>query len=97
MKPIPEVTGGRVEAIERVRTRSKSLNRLIELVEERIAGRQPVRLATLHANDPEDAKTILKDTSDKVNAVESIFSEVSPVVGTHTGPGTVGIAFMAGM
>ena len=97
MKPILEVTGGRVEAIERVRTRSKSLNRLIELVEERIAGRQPVRLATLHANDPEDAKTILKDTSHKVNAVESIFSEVSPVVGTHTGPGTVGIAFMAGM
>jgi fatty acid-binding protein DegV len=66
-------------------------------VEERIAGRQPVRLATLHANSPEDAKTILKATSEKVNAVETIFSEVSPVVGTHTGPGTVGIAFMAGM
>ncbi len=61
MKPILEVTGGRVEAIERVRTRSKSLNRLVELVEERIAGRQPVRLATLHANSPEDAKTILKE------------------------------------
>jgi DegV family protein with EDD domain len=97
MKPILEVTGGRVEAIERVRTRSKSLNRLVELVEERIAGRQPVRLATLHANSHEDATTILKNTSDKVKAVESIFSEVSPVVGTHTGPGTVGIAFMAGM
>jgi len=97
MKPILEVTGGRVEPIERVRTRSKSLNRLVELVEERIAGRQPVHLATLHANSPEDAKTILKDTSQKVNAVERIFSEVSPVVGTHTGPGTVGIAFMAGM
>jgi DegV family protein with EDD domain len=97
MKPILEVTGGRVEAIERVRTRRKSLNRLVELVEERIAGRQPVHLATLHANAPEDAKTILKDTSDKVKAVESIFSEVSPVVGTHAGPGTVGIAFMAGM
>jgi len=97
MKPILEVTGGRVEPIQRVRTRSKSLNRLVELVEERIAGRQPVRLATLHANSPEDAKTILKATSEKVNAVETIFSEVSPVVGTHTGPGTVGIAFMAGM
>jgi len=97
MKPILEVTGGRVEPIQRVRTRSKSLNRLVELVEERIAGRQPVRLATLHANSPEDAKTILKATTDKVNAIESIFSEVSPVVGTHTGPGTVGIAFMAGM
>jgi DegV family protein with EDD domain len=97
MKPILEVTGGRVEAIERVRTRSKSLNRVVELVQERVAGRQPVRLATLHANSPDDAQILLDDTSQKVKSIESIFSEVSPVVGNHAGPGTVGIAFMAGM
>jgi fatty acid-binding protein DegV len=28
---------------------------------------------------------------------EAFISEVSPVIGTHTGPGTVGICFMAGM
>ena len=28
---------------------------------------------------------------------ELIFSTVSPVVGTHAGPGTVGLAYMAGM
>jgi fatty acid-binding protein DegV len=31
------------------------------------------------------------------NAIETVMSEVSPVVGTHAGPGTVGVAFMAGM
>lgn len=97
MKPILEVTGGRVEGIERVRTRSKSLNRVIEIIEERIGGRKPVRLATLHANSPEDARTLLDMANNRLNAVESIISEVSPVVGTHTGPGTVGLAFMAGM
>ncbi len=97
IKPILEVTGGRVEAIERVRTRNKSLARLIELTEERIAGRSPVRLATLQANAPEEAKELLQLASEKFQAVESISSEVSPVIGTHAGPGTVGLAFMAGM
>jgi DegV family protein with EDD domain len=97
MKPILEVTGGRVEGIERVRTRSKSLSRLVEVIEERINGRSPIHLATLHANSPADAKELLTTASSKFNAVESIFSEVSPVIGTHAGPGTVGLAFMAGL
>ncbi len=97
IKPILEVTGGKVEGIEKVRTRSKSLNRVIEIIGERIGGRTPVRLATLHANAPEEAKTVLEEASKQFNAVEAIASEVSPVVGTHAGPGTVGLAFMAGI
>ncbi len=97
LKPILEVKDGRVEAVERVRTRKKSLTRLVELLEERLAGRQPVRLATLHANSPEDARIILKQANGRIDAVEHIFSELSPTVGTNTGPGTVGLAYMAGM
>lgn len=97
LKPILEVTGGRVEAVERVRTRSKSLERVAELLEERIAGRTPVHLATLHANAPEDAKTLLRLASDRLHPIETIFSQISPVVANHTGPGTVGLAFLAGM
>ncbi len=97
IKPILEVTGGRVEAVERVRTRKKSLLRLVDMVSERINGRTPVRLATLHANAAEDAKELLETANQRFNAIENIFSEVSPVVGNHAGPGTVGLAFMAGM
>ncbi len=97
IKPVLEVVGGKVEAIERVRTRKKSLERLIELAEERIANRRPVRLATLHANAAEEARELLEEASQKLQADEVVFSEVSPVIGTHAGPGTVGLAFMAGM
>jgi DegV family protein with EDD domain len=97
IKPMLEVRDGAVEAVERVRTRRKSLSRIIELVGERIAGRTPVRLATLHANSAEDARIVLDEANAKLGAVESIFSEVSPVVGTQAGPGTVGLAYMAGM
>jgi DegV family protein with EDD domain len=97
LKPILEVVGGRVEAIERVRTRNKSLYRLVELTEERIQGRSPVRLATLNANAVEEAKELMSHATSKITTIENIFSDVSPVVGTHAGPGTVGLAFMAGM
>lgn len=96
IKPILEVTGGKVEGIEKVRTRSKSLDRVVEIIGERIGGRTPVRLATLHANSPEDAQILLEVASGQLNPVESILAEVSPVVGTHAGPGTVGLAFIAG-
>ncbi len=96
-KPILEVRDGRVEGIERVRTRGKSLSRIVELAKEKIAGRTPVRLASLHANAPDDAQTVLKEASQVLNPIETYFSEVSPVIGANAGPGVVGLVFMAGM
>jgi len=97
IKPILEVRDGRVEAVERVRTRKKSLIRVVDMVGERIAGRQPVRLAALHANAPDEAREILEMAKERFHPIETVFSEVSPVVGTHAGPGTLGIVYMAGM
>jgi len=96
-KPILELRDGRVEAAERVRTRTKSLNRIVELVEEHIGGRTPVRLASLHASAPEDAKIVLEEATKKLNPVESYSSEVSPAIGANIGPGVVGLVYMAGM
>jgi len=97
MKPILAIQDGRVEGIERIRTKSKAQERVLELVIEKVGGRSPVRLATLHASAAEDAKALLARAEKELNPVESIFTEVSPTVGTHAGPGTVGLAFMAGM
>jgi DegV family protein with EDD domain len=97
MKPILAIQDGRVEGIERIRTKAKAHDRVLELVVEKVAGRTPVRLATLHANAAEEAKTLLTRAEQALHPVESLFTEVSPTVGNHTGPGTVGLAFMAGM
>lgn len=97
LKPIMEITGGRVEAVERVRTRGKALDRLVELVADRCAGKTPVHMATLHADAEADAKILLDKITPLVNPVESVFAAVSPAVGANAGPGTVGLAWMAGM
>jgi DegV family protein with EDD domain len=97
LKPILAVEGGRVEPVERVRTRSKALDRVVEIVAEKCAGKSPVRIATLHADSPNDAKYMLEKIKPLVNPIETIFAAVSPAVGANAGPGTVGLAYMAGM
>jgi DegV family protein with EDD domain len=96
-KPILEIRDGGVESVERVRTRKKSLARVIRLVEERIDGRKPLHLATLHAKAEEDARWLLDVGCAHLHPEEKVYAEVSPVVGTHGGPGVVGLAYLAGM
>ena len=97
LKPVLAVIDGRVEAIERIRTKSKAVERVLELVAEKTKGQSPIHLATLHANAFVEAKDLLDRATKELNAVESILTDVSPVVGNHAGPGTVGLAYLAGM
>lgn len=94
LKPILAVQEGKVEGIERIRTKSKAHDRVLELVTEKVKGKTGIRIATLHANASDDAQKLLDRASKQLSAVESLFTEVSPVVGTHAGPGTVGLAYI---
>ncbi len=97
LKPLLELRDGRIESIEKVRTKSKAISRMIDLIVDRTAGQNPIRLATLHANAEEEAKSALETAAAHLNPVEQVLASVSPVIGTHAGPGTVGLAYMAGM
>ncbi len=100
LKPVLELKDGHVDAIERVRTMSKALNRLLDLFVEQVGDRRPVRVSCLHANAPQEAELLLERARQRFapeNVSEAVLSPISPVLGTHTGPGCLGIAFMAGM
>jgi DegV family protein with EDD domain len=94
IKPILTVQDGKVETAGSVRTKAKAMDHIIDIINEKCKGKSNIRLATLHANAQQDAITILDKASAILNPVEKILSEVSPVIGTHTGPGTVGLAYM---
>ena len=97
LKPILEVVESGFIGLERVRTRQKALERLVELLEERIAGRSPVRLAALHASTIESAEQLMQAATERIHTVETLLADVSPGVGVHLGPGCAGYAFMAGI
>lgn len=92
IKPILKIEDGKIEAVERVRTRSKALARLLELVGEE-AGGNPVRISALNANASKDAEAFLEQAKKSMNVIEGSVSDVSPVIGTHVGPGTLGITY----
>ncbi len=96
-KPILALKDGRIEAEDRVRTKAKAHDRVLQLVAQDVAGKSNIRLATVHANAEADARALLDRASRELGAVESVLAAVSPVVGAHAGPGTIGLAFMAGM
>ena len=97
IKPLLELQDGRIESVEKIRTKGKALKRMLDLVEEKVAGRTPIRLATVHANAEAEALTLLETARQRFNPIESLNSPLSPVFGAHAGPGTVALAFMTGI
>jgi DegV family protein with EDD domain len=93
MKPLLSVIDGRIESVESVRTKKKAFARLLEVIQEETQGKANIRLATVHAAAEADAESLLEEASKRLDPVEKLVSEVSPAVGTHVGPGTVGIAY----
>lgn len=97
IKPILMIDKGKIDAVKSVISKRKAIDAMIDLVEEGINGRTPVRISVFHAGVHDVAVEIMERTTKRFNPFESILSHVSPVIGSHVGPGTVSIAYMAGM
>ncbi|CAM5661537.1 DegV family protein [Streptomyces microflavus] len=90
VKPILQLDGGRIEMLEKVRTASKAIARLEEIVAER-AGGAAVDIAVHHLAAPERAERLAERLRERVpGLVDLHVSEVGAVIGAHTGPGLLG-------
>lgn len=97
IKPLLEMKDGQIEPVEKVRTKTKAVARILEMTTERIGGRTPVRLAAVHANAEAEALSLLETAKKSLNPVEALCCPLSPVIGTHAGPGTIALPYMAGI
>ncbi|MCX5420726.1 DegV family protein [Streptomyces sp. NBC_00078] len=90
VKPLLQLDGGRIELLEKVRTASKAIARLEEIVAER-AGSAQVDIAVHHLAAPERASALADRLRARVTGVVDLHvSEVGAVIGAHTGPGLLG-------
>jgi DegV family protein with EDD domain len=95
-KPVLNLKDGKVDALERVRTKKKAVEYIINLVAERVAGKAPIHLAAIHANAEAEANELLEAAVLKISPASKLVTSLSPAIGTHTGPGTVGLAYAIG-
>jgi len=97
LKPILMVEEGVIKPFAKVRTMQKALIRLTEILKENIEGKTPVHLAIIQAEAEDDAiflqNEITKNLENK-DIAELVTAGISPVIGTHAGPGAVGICFL---
>ena len=97
IKPILEMRGGKIEPLEQVRTQKKALDRMLELMLDKIGNDRPVRIAGFHSQAPELTEDLIARTEEQLDVQETFRTVLSPVIGTHVGPGTVALAVMHGM
>ena len=93
VKPLLEFRGGQIEPVEQVRTKKKAYERLLEIASERLAGKTMMEATIADIDKPADGDRVAQMVVERFNPNRIHRAEVSPVVGTHTGPGTIGFAF----
>lgn len=92
IKPLLFLNDGRVDTLEKIRTKKKAQTRLVDIVAEEATGKK-LHCTIIHGDALQEAEALLEEVTARCDCVESYISEVSPVIGTHIGPGAVGACF----
>jgi len=90
IKPIIVLRDGLLNATEKIRTRQKALDHILERVREGVGNRKVI-LAVVHAADPETAKNLVEQAKKMFNINELLITDLSIPVAANLGPGTIGV------
>lgn len=94
LKPMLQVNNGYLEVIKKVRGKKKSVNTLLDLVEERIDGFTDQIIGIGHADDEEIAKEVDKAIKERFGEeTKCVITKIGCVLGAHLGIGGVGVIF----
>jgi len=93
IKPILHFEDGRIEPLMQIRTKKKALKGLLDIAESRLDGRKMAEVAVIDIDADKEGGQVAKMVEKRFGMSKVIRAGVSPVVGTHAGPGAVGLIF----
>ncbi len=91
VKPIVLLEDGLLDVSEKVRTRRKAIDRMIDIVVERVGTSAPVNLAVFHAEDLDSGQELLDRTKTLFNCAETFLTDLTLSLVVQFGPGTLGL------
>ena len=90
-KPIVGLFDGSVQAVDRVRTRRRAIERLADLLRRDL----PVEsLAVMYSTDPEDAERLQGELQKELPDIDVGLGRIGAVLGTHVGPRAMGLTYI---
>jgi DegV family protein with EDD domain len=93
IKPLISMEDGVIVPLGQARSRSKAYEMMVDLVEAAVGPGGMIKIAYVHAAALGEAERIKDLVEERLTCVESLFAELSPVLGVHTGPGTAGLCY----
>ncbi len=97
IKPVLTVSDGKLELLEKIRTRRKAVERMLELTRKSVDGGQVERAAVIHVNNPEGAAELREQLRKTVACpTEIVTAAFTPGLSVHAGSGVVGLVVVRG-
>jgi DegV family protein with EDD domain len=93
IKPVLTQEGGEAKVLNKPRTMAQAIEYIQGFVEKEVKGNVFLHGWVAHSHVPEAARVLEKELRENFNWVELRFLEMGPVLGTHMGPGLVGVSF----
>ncbi len=91
-KPLLAVVAGQVQPLDRVRTKQRALERLLQELERKLARPdQPVQVGVMHVSAEAEMEKMAAMVKERFNVTRFYTAELGPVIGAHVGPGTLGV------
>lgn len=95
IKPVLSIDPeGRLVKVTTVRGRKKSIEMLADKFGELSNGQNHGPIYIAHADCPEDAQTLADLLKSRYGVEPDLVGEIGPVIGSHAGPGTLGVLFL---
>jgi DegV family protein with EDD domain len=95
VKPILTIRDGKLDLLERVRTKKKAWERVIELAAIKTGDKQIEKMCVLHVNAPDMARQFTAEIRSRMSCPTDIpLVEVTPGLSVHSGAGMVGTVFV---
>ena len=96
IKPVFTVNEGDAHTVALPRSTPNAMKRILKLMGQKVAKGQPLRVAVMHADALKEAIILRNRISSQFDCAELFITEFTPVMGVHTGPGVIGVAFYSG-
>ncbi len=93
IKPILTLADGKVTPLDKVRTMKKAVAKMLSIAEKDLRGQTNFRIAVQNASAPAEGNQVAKEVKKKFGLTDVIQSDISPVVGTHVGPGSIAVVY----